>query len=119
MTALVVLRVKEPTQASRFYGDVLGFDVVVFDDARVRVDLPGVALELIREERAASDALFGPGASRHRPGVGVELRLVVANPAALAERVRTRGGFLVSETPTSVTVRDGDGYVATFATTVD
>jgi catechol 2,3-dioxygenase-like lactoylglutathione lyase family enzyme len=114
MTARAVLRVKDPTQAVRFYGQVLGFDVLVFDDARARVELPGLELILVREDRAATEAVFGAGAAKHRPGVGVEIRVTVADPPAYAARVAERGGFLVAKAPDATTVRDGDGYVITF-----
>lgn len=112
--ARATLRVKDPAQAVRFYGQVLGFDVLVFDDRRARVELPGLDLLLLREDREQSEKVFGAGAARHRPGVGVELRLVVDDPATFAERVSSRGGFLVSRSADAVTVRDGDGYVLTF-----
>lgn len=108
----VILRVREPSQAVRFYGDVLGFDVLTLGADRAQADLPGVVVELVRD--GALETLHGAGAARHRSGVGVELRLAVADPVALAERVRTRGGFLVSATADATTVRDGDGYVWTF-----
>ena len=108
----VTLRVREPTQAARFYRDVLGFQVVIVEATHVQVVLPGLALQLIHDDRL--DALHGAGAGRHRPGVGVELHVAVESPAEIAERVRSRGGFLVAETDDAVSVRDGDGYLITF-----
>jgi catechol 2,3-dioxygenase-like lactoylglutathione lyase family enzyme len=114
MSARVTLRVKDPAQASRFYGGVLGFDVLVFDADRARAELPGLAVDLVRDDRAELERLHGAAAVRHRPGVGVEIHVTVPDPAAIAERVRTRGGFLVSASDAAATVRDGDGYVLTF-----
>lgn len=113
--ARLTFRVKDPAQSVRFYGAVLGCDTMVFDDARARAELPGVTLDLVRFDRDELDAVHGPGAHKHRPGVGVEVFCATPDPEAVAERVRTRGGFLVRASADSVTVRDGDGYALTFS----
>jgi len=109
---VITLRVADPSQAIRFYRDVLGFQVALLSAAEARVTLPGVVLTLVLDQRL--DELHGSGAARHRPGVGVEIHVPVADAAEIAGRVRSRGGFLVSEAPGRVTARDMDGYVLTF-----
>jgi catechol 2,3-dioxygenase-like lactoylglutathione lyase family enzyme len=113
---VITLRVKDPSQALRFYRDALGFDARLTDSAAAEVMLPGVVLRLLRD--AELDALHGAGAGRHRPGVGVEIHVPVPDASAVAARVRSRGGFLVREEPGRVTTRDMDGYVITFETMV-
>jgi catechol 2,3-dioxygenase-like lactoylglutathione lyase family enzyme len=113
---VITLRVADPTQAIRFYRDVLGFPVTVIGAEEARVTLPGQLLTLVKDKRL--DQLHGSGASRHRPGVGVEIHVPVLDAAAVAARIRARGGFLVTEESGRVTARDMDGYVLTFETGV-
>lgn len=115
MTTRLVLRVKDPEQSTRFYGGVLGCDVMVFDAGRARAELPGLTLDLVRTAAEDVERLHGAGAGRHRPGVGVEILVETADPPSIAERVRSRGGFLVAAGPTATSVRDADGYLITFA----
>jgi catechol 2,3-dioxygenase-like lactoylglutathione lyase family enzyme len=113
---VITLRVADPTQAIRFYRDVLGFPVSLLGAEVAHVTLPGLLLALVKDARL--DLLHGPGAGRHRPGVGVEIHVPVADAAEIADRIRSRGGFLVAEEPGRVTARDADGYVFTFETGV-
>jgi catechol 2,3-dioxygenase-like lactoylglutathione lyase family enzyme len=113
---VITLRVKDPAQALRFYRDVVGLPAALLSPDLAHVTLPGLLLALAREENL--DRLHGPGAGRHRPGVGVEIHVPVKDAAEIADRVRSRGGFLVSEEPGRVTARDMDGYVLTFETSV-
>ena len=108
----VALRVKEHVEALKFFVDVLGFTGRSENFLEAPAELPGISLLLFRDDQL--EALHGPGASRHRVGVGVEFRIHVENPTELATRVRERGGFLVRAHEGEVTVRDGDGYVFTF-----
>ncbi len=109
---MITLRVKDPSQSARFYRDVLGFQVEIADQSLAHVVLPQGILRLVHDDRM--DELHGPGSGRHRLGVGVEIHVSTPSPAEVAERIRTRGGFLVRESEDSVTARDGDGYVVTF-----
>ena len=113
---MITFRVADPTQAIRFYRDVLGFPVTLVGAEEARVTLPGQILTLVKDRRL--DQLHGAGASRHRPGVGVEIHVPVEDAAGIAARIRLRGGFLVLEEPGRVTARDMDGYVLTFETGV-
>jgi catechol 2,3-dioxygenase-like lactoylglutathione lyase family enzyme len=113
---VITLRVADPTQAVRFYRDVLGFGVTLLGAEEARVTLPGNVLALVKD--AKLDQLHGAGASRHRPGVGVEIHVPVDDSEEIAARIRARGGFLVAEGPGRVTARDMDGYVLTFETGV-
>lgn len=113
---MITLRVADPAQALRFYRDVLGFEGTVLGAQSARVSLPGLLLELVRDERL--DALHGAGAGRHRRGVGVEIHVPVDDASKVAAAVRSRGGFLVAEEPGRVSARDHDGYVITFETGV-
>ena len=113
---MITLRVADPTQAVRFYRDVLGFPATIESAVGARVTLPGLVIGLVRDRKL--DLLHGPGAARHRPGVGVEIHVPVPDAAEIARKVRERGGFLVAEEPGRVSVRDADGYVLTFETEV-
>lgn len=113
---MITLRVADPSQAIRFYRDVLGFPATLLGAEEARVTLPGLILGLVRDRRL--DILHGPGASRHRPGVGVEIHVPVPDAAEIAKSIRARGGFLVSEEPGRASARDMDGYVLTFETSV-
>jgi catechol 2,3-dioxygenase-like lactoylglutathione lyase family enzyme len=113
---VITLRVADPAQALRFYRDVLGFSATLESTEGARVSLPGLVLALVRDRKL--DALHGPGAARHRPGVGVEIHVPVPDAAEVARKVRERGGFVVAEEPGCVSVRDADGYVLTFETGV-
>jgi catechol 2,3-dioxygenase-like lactoylglutathione lyase family enzyme len=113
---VITLRVKDPGQALRFYRDVLGFPARLLGPHAAEVTAPGLTLALVSDSRL--DALHGPGASRHRPGVGVEIHVPVQDAAAIAGRIRSGGGFLVGEEPGRVSARDLDGYVLTFETMV-
>jgi catechol 2,3-dioxygenase-like lactoylglutathione lyase family enzyme len=109
---MITLRVKDPAQAIRFYRDVAGLSVTLTSPDLAHVHAPGLVLALVRDDRL--DALHGAGASRHRPGVGVEIHVPVDDPAKIAEQIRTRGGFLVEEAPLRTSARDMDGYLITF-----
>jgi catechol 2,3-dioxygenase-like lactoylglutathione lyase family enzyme len=113
---VITLRVQDPAQAIRFYRDVVGFPATLLGPELAHVTLPGLLLALVRDEKL--DLLHGGGAARHRPGVGVEIHVPVPDAAEIAERVRSRGGFLVGEAPGRVSARDMDGYVITFETSV-
>jgi catechol 2,3-dioxygenase-like lactoylglutathione lyase family enzyme len=113
---VITLRVADPAQALRFYRDVLGFPGALESTEGARVTLPGLVLALVRDGRL--DSLHGPGAGRHRMGVGVEIHVPVPDAAEIARKVRERGGFLAVEEPGRVSVRDADGYVLTFETGV-
>lgn len=114
MTSLpaVVLRAREPVESLKFYVDVLGFPGQAESLTEAHVQMPGLNLLLIRDPNL--EATFGSGAERHRVGVGMELRFDVDDPAAIAGRVRERGGFLVRSSEAEAVVRDADGYVLTF-----
>jgi catechol 2,3-dioxygenase-like lactoylglutathione lyase family enzyme len=109
---VITLRVRDPAEAVRFYRDVLGFPSTLIGAESAQVTLPGLVLALVRDQNL--DVLHGPGAGRHRPGVGVEIHVPVADAAEFAEKVRSRGGFLVKQEPGRVSARDLDGYVLTF-----
>jgi catechol 2,3-dioxygenase-like lactoylglutathione lyase family enzyme len=109
---VITLRVKDPAQALRFYRDVIGLPSRLVSADLAHVTLPGGILALVRDERL--DALHGAGAARHRPGVGVEIHVPVEDAAAVARRIRSRGGFLVAEEPGRASARDMDGYLLTF-----
>ena len=113
---MITLRVQDPAQALRFYRDVLGFEGRLLAADLAHVNLPGILLALVRDARL--DVLHGPGAGRHRPGVGVEIHVPVSDAALTAEKIRSRGGFLVSEEAGRVSARDMDGYVVTFESSV-
>jgi catechol 2,3-dioxygenase-like lactoylglutathione lyase family enzyme len=113
---MITLRVQDPAQALRFYRDVLGFPARLLGADEAHVTLPGLMIALVRDGRL--DALHGAGASRHRPGVGVEIHVPVADAAEMARAIRTRGGFLVGEEPGRASARDMDGYVLTFESSV-
>jgi hypothetical protein len=108
--------VKDPAQALRFYRDVAGFATSLAGPDLAQVVVPGGVIALVRDQKL--DTLHGAGASRHRPGVGVEIHVPVADAAEIAARIRARGGFLVCEEPGRVSARDMDGYVLTFETSV-
>lgn len=109
----VVLRVRDPAEALKFFRDVLGFPGEAASLLEAHAEIPGCRLTLVRDDDL--DALHGAGARRNRVGVGVEFRIVVDDPREIAERVKSRGGFLVEATEGRTVARDMDGYVWTFA----
>ncbi|MEY2742645.1 MAG: hypothetical protein RIS21_1013 [Planctomycetota bacterium] len=108
----VVLRVRDPSEALKFFRDVLGYPGESESLLAASVELPGCRLALVRDDDL--DALHGAGARRNRVGVGVEFKIVVDDPREVAERIRSRGGFLVEATEGRTVARDMDGYVWTF-----
>ena len=113
---MITLRVADPTQSIRFYRDVLGFPANLLSADLAHITLPGLLLALVKDTKL--DLVHGPGASRHRPGVGVEIHVPVSDASEIAGEIGARGGFLAVEEPGRVTARDADGYALTFETGV-